>query len=247
MMAMTSTRRRLYTAMSLLAAAAVSGTLLGCSGFTTDEEALHLSSPTDRHPIAFRSGRAQLEVELPPHTAGLSPNQQADVMAFLHRFQAEGTGPMRIFAPGTNRASGTIREIRTMADDIGLTPNAIRLERYQAHGEGSDSLKLAYPRRVVMAPECGDWSEDLGRDHARLHYPNFGCATQRNLALNVANPRDLVQPQAEQPASSERRYVNWTKYVGVPATPGAPAAGADSGKQSAKGTGSNAGAASIKQ
>jgi pilus assembly protein CpaD len=178
----------------------------------------------------------------------LSPNQQGDVMAFIDRYQAESIGALRISAPGSGRdkvrASNTIRQIKEMAMEAGVSPQSIRVERQPAYEGHAGSVRLVYPRREVVPPECGDWSEDLGRDHARVYYPNFGCATQRNLALNVANPRDLQRPQPETPSSSERRYVNWTKYVGAPAA--ASGSSADSAKQ-APPKGQNAGATGTKQ
>ena len=46
-----------------------------------------------------------------------------------------------------------------------------------------------------------------------LPYPNFGCATQRNLAVQVANPADLLTPRTMQPGSAERRDTVWDAYV----------------------------------
>ena len=50
-------------------------------------------------------------------------------------------------------------------------------------------------------------------DPQNLPYPNLGCATQSNLAAVVANPRDLLEPRASTPRSSERRDVVWDKYI----------------------------------
>ena len=52
---------------------------------------------------------------------------------------------------------------------------------------------------------CGLWPDDIGPTYDLLHcdeppYWNHGCATQRNLAAQVDNPADLVQPRAETPA-----------------------------------------------
>jgi len=54
---------------------------------------------------------------------------------------------------------------------------------------------------------------DGGRDPQNLPYPNLGCATQRNFAVAVANPQDLIGPRAETPRPGERRDVVWGKYV----------------------------------
>lgn len=49
-------------------------------------------------------------------------------------------------------------------------------------------------------------------------YPNLGCANQRNLAVMVANPADLLGPRTETARSSERRDQVWGKYVKGAAT-----------------------------
>lgn len=64
-------------------------------------------------------------------------------------------------------------------------------------------------------------------DRERLPYENFGCASQRNLALTVANARDLQVPQEETPRSSEVRSASWSKYVG--GSKGAGGSGASGG------------------
>ncbi len=44
----------------------------------------------------------------------------------------------------------------------------------------------------ASVPHCPNWVE-AGRDSAALTDPNYGCATNGNLAAMVADPQDLVQ------------------------------------------------------
>lgn len=55
------------------------------------------------------------------------------------------------------------------------------------------------------AKACGDWPEDLSRNHQNDEYANFGCAQQNNIAAMVANPNDLVRPRAQTPSDPMRR------------------------------------------
>lgn len=217
--------------------------MTGCSERLSDQEALYLDTPTQRHAIGFRSALAQLDVEVPPGGDTFSPNQQTDVLSFFTRYQAEATGPLYVTLPPGGRGNEAARQLREMAQEAGISPASVRVARSSVR-EGSFA-RLSYNRREVDAPVCGDWSEDLGRNHERVHYPNFGCATQRNTALMVANPRDLVKPQAEDPRSSEKRSVDWTKYVGTPPPSGAPVV-ESSGKASG-GKAGNGGAGASKQ
>jgi pilus assembly protein CpaD len=61
------------------------------------------------------------------------------------------------------------------------------------------------------------WPHDLGptidgEHNENLEYWNFGCASQRNLAAQVDNPADLVQPRGEDPTYTQRRTMVLEKY-----------------------------------
>ena len=52
---------------------------------------------------------------------------------------------------------------------------------------------------------------------------NHGCSNQRNLAAQVANPADLVQPRSETPVLASRRNTVTEKYrKGEPTSTQAP-------------------------
>jgi pilus assembly protein CpaD len=80
------------------------------------------------------------------------------------------------------------------------------------------TIRLKYPRIVADAGPCGTWPEDVGpsiKNKGYLDnkpYHNFGCASQHNLAVMVANPTDLVQPRAEGEVYAGRRSYVLNKY-----------------------------------
>jgi pilus assembly protein CpaD len=110
-------------------------------------------------------------------------------------------------------AAHAFLEVKEMIRGAGIPPGSVVTGRHQTRPELGPTLRLSYERPAAVPPRCGDWSEDVGLNPERLPYANFGCATQRNVALMVANPRDMVQPQAEAPRSSERRSVSWNGYT----------------------------------
>ncbi|MFN3868027.1 MAG: CpaD family pilus assembly protein [Hyphomicrobiaceae bacterium] len=196
-----------------------------------------LSDPAQRHAISYASNTEALYVEVPDDSAGLSGNQATDVMRFLDRYRSESTGPLRITAPSSPRghlaAARSYRQIETIIDRAGVPAEAVVRDRERRGGRDGLAVRLAYERPVAVPPSCGNWPEDLGRvDREKLPYESFGCATQRNLALTVANARDLQAPQEETPRSSERRSATWSSYIGSAAgggaAGGAPAAPASS-------------------
>lgn len=189
-----------------------------------------LTNPEKRHPIGFTPRVEALYVEVASDGLGLSENQATDIYRFLDRYKSEANGRLRVTAPASVKGhfavSRSFRDIEELIDRSGVPEGAI--ERQRTRG-GKDrygpAIKLSYERSLAMAPHCGNWPKDLGRiDRERLPYENFGCASQRNLALTVANARDLQVPQEETPRSSEVRSASWSKY-----TKGGAAAGAAGG------------------
>jgi pilus assembly protein CpaD len=120
-----------------------------------------------------------------------------------------------------------LRDVERLIRDSGIAPRAVVTGRHETSPERGPTLKLSYERPVAVPPKCGDWSEDVGLNPERMPYPNFGCATQRNVALMIANPRDLQRPQQENPRSSERRSAGWSGYTGGGGGGGAGSGGGD--------------------
>jgi pilus assembly protein CpaD len=177
-----------------------------------------LNEPPKRHPIGYAAQTEALLVEVPP-TGGLSANQQADVVRFVDRYRKEGTGRLQLSSPrgaGAHlAASRSVREVESILVDAGIDGDAIQMSRHSISTSAGPAVKLAYDKPVAVPPQCGDWATNLGENRERLPYNNFGCATQRNFALTVANARDLQGPQPETPRSSERRSAAWSEYTGA--------------------------------
>jgi pilus assembly protein CpaD len=106
-----------------------------------------------------------------------------------------------------------MRGVGRIVEEAGIPPEALATARGASARDGL-AVKLAYERAVAVPPACGTWPDDLGENRERVPYSDFGCASQRNLAVTVANARDLQHPQEETPRSSERRSADWSKYVG---------------------------------
>ena len=192
----------------------------------TSEEAWLETSAAKGHPIAFVERNEYLDVELPPRRQALSQNQYIDVYRFAVRYLEEATGSISVVHPGSQRGGPAIDDVRRALHDAGVAPARI------VRGDHAKSglVTLAYQRPLAVAPECGNWPRDVGHEPERIAHPNFGCATQRNLAGMVANSRDLMGSQSESPASGERRNRIWSKYTAGDAGGGqSAAAGAEAG------------------
>ncbi len=196
--------------------------------------AVGLSDAEQRHPIGFTRRAENLDVEVPAGATGLSANQHVDVYRFLQRYKHEATGRLVITVPSAARDQAAIarstQNIQAHVAAAGIDYRMRRSEGGEPRSEVAPSIRLSYQRPIAVPPDCNHWAEDVGRNEERIPYPNWGCATQRNIAVMVDNARDLRRPQAEDPRSSERRSVTWSAYVGNTAK-----SDGDSGDSSKKG------------
>ena len=55
--------------------------------------------------------------------------------------------------------------------------------------------RVVVTRTTAFVPGCPDWSHTAEWNPANSTNPNYGCATNTNLAAMVANPEDLIQGQ----------------------------------------------------
>jgi pilus assembly protein CpaD len=178
-----------------------------------------LTDPDQRHPILVSQQPATLSLRISPSADGLTPAQRARVLEFASHSSASDAGNSRIViaAPSGSANEGSSMqsadEVRQLLINTGYSETRIAVEAYNASGRDAP-LRLSYMRYVAQAPECGlDWSENLARNYQNLPYPNYGCAEQRNLAVQVANPADLLGPRTMTSRDSNRRDNMYKKYV----------------------------------
>lgn len=218
-----SSRRR--RAWAVAATVALAATVLGCDehGRLSNRMALSLSEPETAHPIGFSSRAETLLIQLPPRGAGLSHNQVSDIYRFAKRYKAESNGRLTVSVPGRSVRDGVassraLDDLRQALREAEVDERRVEKAHHTASRHLGHALRLSYLRPIAIAPECGLWYRDVGREPERVPYPQFGCATQRNLAGMVSNARDLQRPQDEDASSSERRWAHWSKYAPPPGT-----------------------------
>lgn len=164
-------------------------------------------SVAEEHPIAVDSQVVTLTLSVGDE-AGLSAVDRARVRAFAQSYLVNGHGPVSVTTPGGSgddlAAGQAAADARAALDAAGVDAADVQAAGYRS-GEARRDLVLSYVRYVATASECGVWTGTLVRDFRNLRSPNYGCATQNNLAAMVADPHDLVEPAAESPADSNAR------------------------------------------
>jgi pilus assembly protein CpaD len=197
---------------------------LGACNYTTGEVVATI--PDDykmRHPIAIEEGSQSTVVFIGNGRGGLTQDQRADVIGLARSWQREGTGAIvaevPAHTPNARAAADAYREIHATLTAGGVPSRAITLRNYTPDDPRLlATIRLSYPKIAAVAGPCGLWPDDLGPNinnpgySDNLHYHNFGCATQRNLAAMIDNPADLEQPRSETAPYTARRSALFAKY-----------------------------------
>ncbi len=214
-------RRRPLRAAAMGAATALAVlAIAGCSNGLDPgghEAGWTMIDAQQRHPIIVAEEPAHHAVRVARGSDGLSPGQRDKLADFIARYRGGDAGGQLSIAvpsgsPNEVAALRAVADMRYVARDLGIDDSRISVGPYRASRERDPAIRVSYTRYVAQAPECGMWPTNVGDDTRNLPYPNLGCATQRNFAMQVANPADLLGPRTMTPATAERRDVRWDKY-----------------------------------
>ncbi len=131
---------------------------------------------------------------------GITDAQAAELNRFLARSMA-GYGDTFTIDSASDPASEDRREaiasyLRARGLEVSLQPAAF------GGSVAPNAVRLILNRYVVTPPPCPDWRKPATTDFNNQVGSNFGCATETNLGLMVANPRDLVAGRSLGPSDA---------------------------------------------
>ena len=182
---------------------------------TRGEPTVTGSVPTDgfrtRHPIVVEEGEETFDVPIAAHSAGLSSHMLVTIESFGREAREQGASGITMMVPAASRneaaAYRATREITVALGRAGFAPHAVSKVPYATEGpEDAAPIRLSYPRIVARVPHrCGRWPDQVVGSPDNSDYWNFGCATQANIAAEVAEPTDLVSPAPAGRADATRR------------------------------------------
>jgi pilus biogenesis lipoprotein CpaD len=174
-----------------------------------------------RHAVYFDTDQARI--------SGL---EQDRLLAFLASVQPSAGDTLRLEGHADERATDLYnielasRRAESVGaflrqqgfDDLTVTSSAFGEAVPAVAGSGPESwqpnrrVELVLERYLVTLPPCPDWSRQSGTDFANLPHSNFGCATQTNLGLMVAEPRDLLHGRGLAPADGVHQAEGIVRY-----------------------------------
>ncbi len=171
--------------------------------FNGPDQALTIA---EEHPISVDAQTVTMTLDGAP--GGLSSLDKARIRAFADSYMRNGHGSLSITTP----SGGDGASVRAALDDVGVPQSSIAEAAYRV-GEGSArDVILSYSHYVATPSACGIWDGERERIYRNMRTPNFGCATQNNLAAMIGDPHDLVEPAAMTAPDSQTRIRGVTKY-----------------------------------
>lgn len=167
--------------------------------------------PTARYVLQAEPGIERIALAV--RDGELSSAQQAALGELASRFRIEGAPVLTIEAPAGEDpvALATAHHIRQALEHRGVPAAMIRVAAYYAPDPRAPVL-AGFDTYRAVTPQCGTEWESLTRTASNQSSSNFGCAVTANLAAQIANPRDIVQPRGMGPGDAGRRAVVFAAY-----------------------------------
>lgn len=203
-----------FLTLALIAPALIL-TAAAISGCADSRDRMTTSAINDdyrqRHPIVLTDQEHNIDIPVAASDRHLTTGMRDTVRGFVQDYHAHASGTVEILSPRGSANSSAVAALRQQIRRE-LTTNGIRsaliADSYYSAGYSGDAapIRLRFAATTAVTNNCGQWPDDLA-DNAfdNQNYYNFGCATQHNLAAQVANPTDLVSPRAVSPIDTDQR------------------------------------------
>jgi pilus assembly protein CpaD len=214
----TSSQKPVSARLLRLAGAAglmVAVSLLAACGTSRPDYRTTSAIPNDyrtNHPITLAEVEHNLDIPVGSGEAVLTPALRDLIKGFAQDYAALSRSTLRIAIPSNaanTRAANAVKgQLRKVLSDGGVSASRIITTTYDSpQSEASAPIKLSFIAVTAITGDCGQWPTDLfGPTVAdNTNWENFGCATQQNLAAQIANPADLVGPRGMTPIDAARR------------------------------------------
>ncbi|MCB1445891.1 MAG: CpaD family pilus assembly lipoprotein [Rhizobiaceae bacterium] len=208
-----NTRFRFLGLAAAASILAVSAALTSCAA--RPDRVTTSSVPDDyrtRHPITLAEVQHSLDIPVGTGERKLTTPLRDLVRGFAQDYLALSSSTVSVALPASSVNAGAAHavrsEVRQVLIDAGVKPNRIVMTTYDpAQASASSPIRLGFVAVTAITGDCGQWPTDLFGPSIRdnTNWENFGCATQQNLAAQIANPADLVGPRGMTPIDAQRR------------------------------------------
>jgi pilus assembly protein CpaD len=163
-----------------------------------------------RHPIVVAEAEQTVDIPVATTDRSLTIAQRDVIRGFAANYTSRASGPVYVMTPqgsANSAAASQLRnQVRAELSHRGIPSSKIVNASYAATVPGDAApIRLSFVGMTAITTQCGEWPKDIGGGFDNQNYYNFGCATQNNLAAQIANPEDLIAPRGMTPIDAARR------------------------------------------
>jgi len=127
----------------------------------------------------------------------LSAQTKAGFNRFVRDYHLRAKGPLGLEVPA-NGMSEEIRFLRItrlkeILAEAGINRSEINVLPTAQQIDNGAVAVISFLASAAKVPECGNWESDPRgmQNWSNRRHSNYGCATQRNIGLTIANPGNL--------------------------------------------------------
>jgi pilus assembly protein CpaD len=166
-----------------------------------------------RHPIVVGEAEKTIDIPVAAGDAGLTRGQSEVIAGFVAEYRRSSSGIIQIITPrgaaNEGAAASAASSMRRLMVKMGVPAQKILQSGYPSEFGESAPVRLSYVAIAAKTSPCGEWPADITLNtFSNKNYHNFGCASQNNLAAQLANPNDLLGPRRmTTPDSTQRGQV----------------------------------------
>jgi pilus assembly protein CpaD len=159
--------------------------------------------------LKLNSSTTQVAVRFAPGTAALAPVDAARLRQLAATGGIDpGDRVMVAAAGGPYLAQQRVGSVASVLLHYGIVAIADQLPNLPPN-----RALIEVGRTLVTLPPCPNWSKPSGTDFGNQHSSNFGCATESDLGMMVANPGDLASGLPEGPTDGQPAVAAVGRYL----------------------------------
>jgi pilus assembly protein CpaD len=143
-------------------------------------------------------------VHFPAHNSGLGKAERKKLSQFLKEKASNPFSVTVVIEEHGGHSEERIKEIEKVILLHGVPYDLIEHEMLPPEVEYTKDCKhlkkgsysgvtVTVERYLVITPACANFSEQIGNANQTHAGSNFGCATEANFGMMVANPRDIIR------------------------------------------------------
>jgi len=159
------------------------------------------------HPIAVEPTSQVMTLAFAGPDAGLAARDDEHLGAYVANYMQHGNGSISVSVPQGPGSADAITWFGEHLAEMGVPRSHILVGTHDGGG-----VELSYIAYVARTDQCGDWSVNVADTASNQPPPGFGCSVQHNIAAELADPRDLLQPRGMTAADAARRETVVGKY-----------------------------------